>query len=199
MPARAVPATPIGKDRLVSCHASPNSLRRRTNQPYCLRTLPYLSVNLSHTTPTSELHRVLAGVMGVSLTPIVRRSHLNHVSPVVLSAGSSKVQWRIISLTLYNHYTILTMNVKSFLLTRRPLLPSASDPLRAVVSTYCQDLVSFSIDHLFVVYSHGRPLQDIIVTALSGAVLFTVLVVSLSLFDSDPCGIECFHRHSITG
>ena len=38
------------------------------------------------------------------------------------------------------------MNVKSFLLTRWLLLPSTSDPRRAIVSTYCQDLVSFTID-----------------------------------------------------
>ena len=63
----------------------PTHFVRRTNQPYCLRTLPFLSVNLSHNTPTSELHRVLAGIEGVLPIPIVRRSHSNHISPSTLS------------------------------------------------------------------------------------------------------------------
>ena len=89
----------------------PTHFVRRTNQPYCLRTLPFLSVNLSHNTPTSELHRVLAGIEGVSPIPIVRRSHSNHVSPEIpsgLAVTEERVSPFPLSITIIPHLNQLS-------------------------------------------------------------------------------------------
>ena len=56
----------------------------------CLRILPSLSMVLSQSIPTSELHRVLAGVMGVSLTPIIKSLSKPYRSPLVPSTGCYK-------------------------------------------------------------------------------------------------------------
>ena len=80
---------------LVSRLASPNSLHRRDNQPYCLRialtrTLhqrSYVSIQFTH--PSSELHRSLAGGAGVSSPPIIIRSALDHVYHLQSFLGNS--------------------------------------------------------------------------------------------------------------
>ena len=67
----------------------PTHLHRRTISRL-LRTLPSLSMVLSQSIPTSELHRVLAGVMGVSLTPIIKSLSKPYRSPLVPSTGCYK-------------------------------------------------------------------------------------------------------------
>ena len=99
---------------LVSTHASPNSLHRRDNRPFCLRTLR-LTHTLSRHEPDSELHRSLAGIVGVSPIPIVRRSHLNHISPRTLSRLA-------VTHLVYYHYTMYYPTVKT--LYRLPLMTS---------------------------------------------------------------------------
>ena len=73
--------------RLASPHLS--SVRRvttsRTTSTLHDLSPPLLSRVVVTQTGVVELRRVLAGGAGVSSPPIVRRSHLNHISPSTLS------------------------------------------------------------------------------------------------------------------
>ena len=91
--------------RLVPWHAAPNSLRSPWHRPFCLRTLR-LTHTLSRHEPDSELHRSLAGIVGVSPIPIVSRSHLKHISPRTLSRLA-------VTHLVYYHYTMYYPTVKT--------------------------------------------------------------------------------------
>ena len=102
-------------ERLVFSLASPNSPHRRDNQPYCIRTLRFLLVPLSRTHPyrNSAGHQRGRWECHPSLFSI---GHLNHIYHLQSFRGNRcKVQWRIISLTLYKHYIKTKTNCQVFL------------------------------------------------------------------------------------
>ena len=87
---------------VTSAVLSPNSLVLHT-----------LLVNVNR---TSELRRSLAGMVGMSPIPVVRRSHLNHISPRTLSRLA-------VTHLVYYHYTMYYPTVKT--LYRFPSITSS--------------------------------------------------------------------------